>query len=81
MCIRDSGIVDSRINHHRVFVWADISDFFIHIEEVAVTLCNDIFTPVSYTHLALMQGLADGYFVLPYTIQNYLADQITVPCG
>ena len=27
---------------------------------------------------ALMQGLADGYFVLPYTIQNYLADQITV---
>ena len=28
---------------------------------------------------ALMQGLADGYFVLPYTIQNYLSDQITVP--
>jgi len=28
---------------------------------------------------ALMQGLADGYYVLPYTIQNYLADQITVP--
>ena len=28
---------------------------------------------------ALMQGLADGYFVLPFTIQNYLADQITVP--
>ncbi len=27
---------------------------------------------------ALMQGLADGYFVLPYTIQNYLADQIQV---
>ncbi|MBO7489553.1 MAG: fumarate reductase/succinate dehydrogenase flavoprotein subunit [Bacteroidales bacterium] len=27
---------------------------------------------------ALMQGLADGYFVLPYTLQNYLADQITV---
>ncbi len=27
---------------------------------------------------ALMQGLADGYFVLPYTIQNYLADQIAV---
>ena len=27
---------------------------------------------------ALMQGLADGYFVLPYTIQNYLSDQITV---
>jgi succinate dehydrogenase / fumarate reductase flavoprotein subunit len=25
---------------------------------------------------ALMQGLADGYFVLPYTIQNYLADDI-----
>ena len=25
---------------------------------------------------ALMQGLADGYFVLPYTMQNYLADQI-----
>ena len=28
---------------------------------------------------ALMQGLADGYFVLPCTIQNYLSDQITVP--
>ena len=28
---------------------------------------------------ALMQGLADGYFVLPYTIQNYLGDQISVP--
>ena len=25
-----------------------------------------------------MQGLADGYFVLPYTMQNYLADQIYV---
>lgn len=25
---------------------------------------------------ALMQGLSDGYFILPYTIQNYLADQI-----
>ncbi len=25
---------------------------------------------------ALMQGLADGYFILPYTIQNYLSDQI-----
>jgi len=25
---------------------------------------------------ALMQGLADGYFVLPYTIANYLADDI-----
>ena len=28
---------------------------------------------------ALMQGLADGYFVLPYTIQNYLSDQIQTP--
>jgi succinate dehydrogenase / fumarate reductase, flavoprotein subunit len=31
---------------------------------------------------ALMQGLADGYFVLPYTIGNYLADEIrtgTIP--
>ena len=27
---------------------------------------------------AIMQGLADGYFVLPYTMQNYLADQIGV---
>ena len=27
---------------------------------------------------ALMQGLADGYFVLPYTLQNYLADQIYI---
>src|SRR5574344_1597023 len=24
---------------------------------------------------ALMQGLADGYFILPYTVQNYLADK------
>ena len=28
---------------------------------------------------ALMQGLADGYFILPYTIQNYLADEIYNP--
>jgi succinate dehydrogenase / fumarate reductase flavoprotein subunit len=28
---------------------------------------------------ALMQGLADGYFVLPYTVQNYLADDIRTP--
>ena len=28
---------------------------------------------------ALMQGLADGYFVIPNTIANYLADQIHVP--
>jgi succinate dehydrogenase / fumarate reductase, flavoprotein subunit len=28
---------------------------------------------------ALMQGLADGYFILPYTIQNYLADEIHTP--
>jgi succinate dehydrogenase / fumarate reductase flavoprotein subunit len=28
---------------------------------------------------ALMQGLSDGYFVIPYTMQNYLADQIQVP--
>ncbi len=28
---------------------------------------------------ALMQGLADGYFVLPYTIQNYLAEEIKSP--
>jgi len=28
---------------------------------------------------ALMQGLADGYFVLPSTINNYLADEIHTP--
>src|SRR4051812_17021961 len=28
---------------------------------------------------ALMQGLADGYFVIPYTIGNYLADEIRNP--
>jgi succinate dehydrogenase subunit A (EC 1.3.5.1) len=28
---------------------------------------------------ALMQGLADGYFVLPYTIGDYLAGEIMVP--
>ncbi len=28
---------------------------------------------------ALMQGLADGYFVLPYTIQNFLAHEINIP--
>ena len=27
---------------------------------------------------ALMQGLADGYFVAPYTVGNYLADEISV---
>jgi succinate dehydrogenase / fumarate reductase flavoprotein subunit len=28
---------------------------------------------------ALMQGLADGYFILPYTLQHYLADEILNP--
>ena len=28
---------------------------------------------------ALMQGLADGYFVLPYTISNFLADLLNKP--
>jgi succinate dehydrogenase / fumarate reductase, flavoprotein subunit len=28
---------------------------------------------------ALMQGLADGYFVIPYTLGNYLADDINLP--
>ncbi len=28
---------------------------------------------------ALMQGLADGYFVIPYTLGNYLADDIGTP--
>jgi succinate dehydrogenase / fumarate reductase flavoprotein subunit len=28
---------------------------------------------------ALMQGLADGYFILPYTIQNYLSAEIMTP--
>lgn len=28
---------------------------------------------------ALMQGLADGYFVIPYTLGNYLSDDIRTP--
>jgi succinate dehydrogenase / fumarate reductase flavoprotein subunit len=28
---------------------------------------------------ALMQGLADGYFVLPYTIGNFLSEEIRTP--
>lgn len=28
---------------------------------------------------ALMQGLADGYFILPYTIGDYLSEEIFVP--
>jgi succinate dehydrogenase / fumarate reductase, flavoprotein subunit len=28
---------------------------------------------------ALMQGLADGYFVIPYTLGNYLAEEIRTP--
>lgn len=28
---------------------------------------------------ALMQGLADGYFILPYTIGDYLAKEIQTP--
>jgi succinate dehydrogenase / fumarate reductase flavoprotein subunit len=27
---------------------------------------------------ALMQGLADGYFVIPYTVGNYLSDEIRI---
>jgi len=29
---------------------------------------------------ALMQGLADGFFILPYTLPAYLADKTTEPC-
>ncbi|MBS9768332.1 MAG: fumarate reductase/succinate dehydrogenase flavoprotein subunit [Flavobacteriaceae bacterium] len=28
---------------------------------------------------ALMQGLADGYFIIPYTVGDYLADEIQTP--
>ncbi len=28
---------------------------------------------------ALMQGLADGFFIIPYTISHYLADKIRLP--
>jgi succinate dehydrogenase / fumarate reductase flavoprotein subunit len=28
---------------------------------------------------ALMQGLADGYFILPYTLSNYLASTKQTP--
>ena len=28
---------------------------------------------------ALMQGLADGYFIIPYTIGNYLAGTAKLP--
>ena len=28
---------------------------------------------------ALMQGLADGYFIIPYTLGNYLANEIRTP--
>jgi hypothetical protein len=30
-------------------------------------------------HLLLMQGLADGYFVLPYTIGQFLSNEIRTP--
>ena len=30
---------------------------------------------------ALMQGLADGYFVLPYTIQNYRPTRLQFPAS
>jgi len=36
-------IVDGRINHHRVVVRAHVCDFFVHIEEVTVTLSYHIF--------------------------------------
>ena len=45
----------------------------------SVNVTSPITVPTASALPALMQGLADGYFVLPYTIQNYLADQITVP--
>ena len=36
-----------------------------------------IMVPTGLGASALMQGLADGYFVIPYTIGNYLADEIS----
>ena len=35
-------IVNSRINHHRVIVRANVSNFFVHIEEVTVACFYDI---------------------------------------
>lgn len=29
---------------------------------------------------ALMQGLADGFFILPYTLPDFLADKVDEPC-
>ena len=30
--------------------------------------------PIALEQVLLMQGLADGYYVAPYTVGNYLAD-------
>ena len=38
-----------------------------------------IMAPTVLGASALMQGLADGYFVIPYTIGNFLADEIRTP--
>ena len=36
------GVVDGRIDHHRLFPWADVIDLEIHVEEVAVALLNPL---------------------------------------
>ena len=57
-------------------IWVDYELMTSITGLFAIGECN--FSDHGANHLgasALMQGLADGYFVLPYTIQNYLADQ------
>ena len=36
------GVVDGRVNHHRVLVGVLVGNFLVHVEKVTVTLCNNI---------------------------------------
>ena len=58
-------------------VWVDYN-LMTTIPEAVMQLVKLIFRPRANRlgASALMQGLADGYFVLPYTIGDYLADDI-----
>ena len=63
-----------------------ISPYFLNSDQIQTLLLKELCPflkkqRVSEVHYygTGMQGLADGYFVIPYTIGNYLADEIRNP--
>ena len=75
MCIRDS--IYPAVHYTMGGLWVDYN---LQTTIPGLYACGEAnFSDHGANRLgasALMQGLADGYFVLPYTIGDYLADDI-----